>query len=222
MRIQFPGLALIALFAGGCCTCPPPEIIGPAWDTPEAAFRTFRAAVIGHRPDLVFESFSPWFRQDYGVPDSRTFRAGYRSLLESGDLDDVETVLAKATITNVRVGPDPATGLRWARVTVSAYDREGTFILVEIPTATVGTDIPGYGPQKADYAVPGPGFGGHLRVDDGIVRIALDATTSGVAETSEISEFRLHHQWLLRDIQDLPVDVRALMDRLRGSAGTAP
>jgi hypothetical protein len=217
MRILVPGVVLAAAFLGGCRTCPAPEIIGPSWDTPEKAFATFRAAVLAKRPDVIYESFSPGFRKHYDVPGYREFKAGYEA--REDEFDRIARVFRHAKLTGVERSVHEGSGLRFARVLVSAGDLQGSFVLVEIPTAHLLVEIEGYDPEPADFFVPGPGFGGHLRVDDGIVRIALDATEAGVMSPEELREIRFHHQWLLEDIQDLPVDVRGIIDSLRAPAG---
>lgn len=227
MRFAAPGILLFALVAAGCCTTPPAEIVGPVWDSPEQAFRTFRSAVLTDRPGIVFESLSPGFRQRYGVPGRAEFEAGYAKFADQDEISDLKRALERAeTGAPVYLGPDPATGLNRATIEISAYGRGARFLLVEIPVVHLLTEIPGYEASGADFFARPPAFSGNPRVrlvltEDGWLVGAVDADAAGVASLDEVKDFRFHRQWLLLDILDLPIDLSRTIDQLRRSGGDA-
>lgn len=223
MRALLPFALAVPLLVSGCTLfCPQPATIRMVTlrDSPRAAFETFRTALAAGAADVVHESFSPAFKEKYGVPGLRTFKLGFSTY--RSDFDELARVLANAESTGVRYGAWE--DRRLAVLTLEAGDASGEFVLVDIPTWSVTVEFEGYPePSRSTYFIPGTGFEEILAVREGKIYVGpLDATDTGVVDPAEVLSLSVGHEWYLLDIQRL-VNVKPLLDRLRAAdaAGAA-
>ncbi|MHC4472977.1 MAG: hypothetical protein ACYS99_18670 [Planctomycetota bacterium] len=210
MRISVPGLTLIALVLPGCFLCPQPRaVLVPARrETPEAAYELFRAALVHDRPDILYESLSPGFKQRYGLPGPREFNLVYER--HRSDLADLAFLLERAEVKGIR--RFERWGRRFAVVTVGALGREAEFLLADTPSWEALLEIPEYGPETTMGYLPGKDFSAAMEVTDGMIRVSpLDARKTGIDSASQVLRLSFEHHWLL---EDLPADARSAVEKL--------
>jgi hypothetical protein len=225
MRPSIVVVLLLAVPLAGCCSlidwmCPRPETprLSTFRDTPELAFETFRAALRFGAADIVYESLSTGFKEKYGVPGLRTFKAGYEQYRD--DFDELGRLLAKAEVGPVQFAVVADRYVAW--LTIRMEDAEGTFFLVDQPAAETVVALEGYPPDRVVKYLPGRDFSSVLRVDDGKISVGpIDAADAGVTSPGEVVRFALQHSWLLEDVQKL-VNVKPLLDRFRAAEKELP
>ncbi len=188
-------------------------------ETPVEAFRTFRAAVLAERPDVIYESFSDEFKESLGIPDYRSFKAGFET--NRSRFRDLARVMEEA-----RLAAPPVVrtveGRRFAVITLTALGRRVDFLLVDVPTALTKLRLPDYDETAvAERYLSGPDFSPLVRVEDGTMLVGpVDVSETGISRPAEVVGFRLFHKWLLADIRrPLPPEIEDLLDRLRRAGG---
>jgi len=198
---------LATLTIGGCCRTRY-EIVSDSRGTPEDAFRLIRAAILAERPDVLYECFSEGFLRKFEVTSLREFKLAYQT--RKSDFDLLARVMEEATAGEPQYREQA--GFRFAFVPVTAYGRKVTFLLVQEPWVTLDVDLgEDYGRQKFKYRRDWSEMLAVSESGEVSFRRPLDAENTGVLSPAEIHELRLHRQWFLHDIPDLPAELRGLL-----------
>jgi len=198
---------LATLPIAGCCRTRY-EIVLESRGTPEDTFRLIRAALLAERPDLLYESFSEEFLRRFQVTSFREFKLAYQT--RKSDFDRLARVMEGANVGEPRY--EDLGGHRVARVPVTAYGRTVTLFLVQEPWVTLDVDLgEDYGRQQFGYRRDWSRLLAVSEDGDVSFRRPLRAGNTGLLSPDEIHELRLHRQWFLHDIPDLPVEMRGLL-----------
>ena len=198
---------LATLSIGGCCRTRY-EIVSDSRGTPEDTFQLVRAAILAERPDILYECFSEDFLRKFEVKSLREFKLAYQT--RKSDFDVLARVMEEAKAGEPRHGNRGE--YRFALVPVTAFGRRVTFFLVQQPWVTLDVDLgEDYGRQKVNYRQDWSDLLAVSESGEVSFREPLDSRDIGLLSPGEIHELRLHRQWFLHDIPDLPAELRGLL-----------